>query len=90
MTEPELRELASAVKTGRLSRRAFVRKVVRVGLTAPFAAQLLARAGVAQPPTPAEYKPNRAGGGGALKALLWQGPSLLNPHFAHVITHWRS
>jgi peptide/nickel transport system substrate-binding protein len=82
MTEPELRGLVSAVRTGRLSRRDFVRKVVRVGLTAPFAAQLLARAGVAQPPTPAEYKPNRAGGGGALRALLWQGPSLLNPHFA--------
>jgi peptide/nickel transport system substrate-binding protein len=81
MTEPELRRLVSAVKTGQLSRRAFVRKMVRVGLAAPLAAQLLARAGVAQTPTPAEYKPNTAGGG-ALKALLWQGPSLLNPHFA--------
>ena len=82
MTEPELRRLVSAVKTGRVSRRDFVRIVVRLGLTAPFATQLLTRAGVAQTPTPSEYKPSKAGGGGALKALLWQGPSLLNPHFA--------
>ena len=29
-----------------------------------------------------EYKPTKAGGGGALKMLLWQAPTLLNPHFA--------
>ena len=28
------------------------------------------------------YKPTRRGGGGALKLLFWQGPTLLNPHFA--------
>ena len=28
------------------------------------------------------YRGTRRGGGGALRALLWQGPTLLNPHFA--------
>ncbi len=28
------------------------------------------------------YKPTKRGGGGALKVLWWQGPTLLNPHFA--------
>jgi peptide/nickel transport system substrate-binding protein len=29
-----------------------------------------------------KYKPTKRGGGGALKVLWWQGPTLLNPHFA--------
>ena len=28
------------------------------------------------------YKPTKRGGGGPLKVLWWQGPTLLNPHFA--------
>ncbi len=28
------------------------------------------------------YKPTQRGGGGTLKLLFWQGPTLLNPHFA--------
>ncbi len=28
------------------------------------------------------YKPTKRGGGGILKVLWWQGPTLLNPHFA--------
>ena len=28
------------------------------------------------------YKPTKRGGGGPLKMLWWQGPTLLNPHFA--------
>ena len=46
MDEWELRELISAVKARRVSRRAFVRKMVGLGLTAPFATQLLAHAGI--------------------------------------------
>ena len=82
MTERELRELVAAVKAGRISRRAFVHAMVGLGLTAPLAGQLLAQAGIAQAATPAEYKPTKAGGGGVLKALLWQAPTLLNPHLA--------
>ena len=82
MNERELRELISAVKARRVSRRAFVRKMVGLGLTAPFATQLLAHAGLAQTAPPTDYKPTKAGGGGALKLLFWQAATLLNPHFA--------
>ena len=82
MTERELRRLIAAVKAGELSRRVFVRRMVGLGLTAPFATTLLSRAGVAQAPAKFEYKPGKAGGGGPLKTLFWQAPTLLNPHFA--------
>ena len=82
MHEQELQDLIGAVRSGRVSRRAFVGRMVGVGLTAPFATQLLAHAGMAQAPTNAEYKPTKAGGGGSLKMLYWQAATLLNPHFA--------
>ena len=53
MTERDLRDLIASAKTGRLSRRAFVRNMVGLGLTAPFATQLLAHAGLAQAAAPA-------------------------------------
>ncbi|MFL5268072.1 MAG: peptide ABC transporter substrate-binding protein [Stellaceae bacterium] len=82
MDEEGLRRLIAAVKFGRVSRRAFVRKMAGLGLTAPVATQLLAHAGLAQTSTPSEYRPTKSGGGGALKMLYWQAPTLLNPHFA--------
>ena len=53
-----------------------------VGLAAPMATQLLALSGVAMAQTQPVYKPTKRGGGGPLKVLWWQGPTLLNPHFA--------
>ena len=82
MDKQELRALIAVVKAGRVSRRTFTRGMVGLGLTAPFAVQLLAHAGLAQSPTPVDYKPTRAGGGGPLRTLFWQAPTLLNPHFA--------
>jgi peptide/nickel transport system substrate-binding protein len=82
MNERELRKLIAGVKAGRMSRRAFVHKMVGLGLTAPFASQLLAHAGMAQTAPQTDYKPTKAGGGGALKLLFWQAATLLNPHFA--------
>jgi peptide/nickel transport system substrate-binding protein len=83
MNERELRGLIDQVKTGGLSRRGFVRRMMAVGLTAPMATQLLAYAGVAMAQTKAPiYKPTKRGGGGLLKVLWWQGATLLNPHFA--------
>src|SRR6266404_514876 len=83
MDERALREMISDVKAGRLSRRSFVQTMIGLGLTAPLAAQMLASAGVAQaqPKAPA-FTPTRRGGGGLLKTLWWQAPTLLNPHFA--------
>jgi peptide/nickel transport system substrate-binding protein len=56
--------------------------MVALGLTAPMAGQMLASAGIAQAQGKMAYKPTKRGGGGALKALWWQGATLLNPHFA--------
>jgi peptide/nickel transport system substrate-binding protein len=82
MDEQDLRDLIRSVKAGRLGRRSFVKTLGAVGLSAPFANLLLANAGIAQPAVKPEYKPSKAGGGGILKILSWQSPTLLNPHFA--------
>lgn len=83
MNEARLRGLIARVQAGALDRRAFARRLAALGLSAPMAAALLAHAGgaAAQPGNP-PYKPTRRGGGGLLKLLFWQGPTLLNPHFA--------
>ena len=82
MDEREIRALANEVKAGRLSRRAFVQTMVGLGLTAPLAAQILTSAGVARAQTVPSFTPTKRGGGGPVKILLWQAPTLLNPHFA--------
>jgi len=82
MNERDLRRLIGAVKTGKLSRRGFVQRMMAVGLAAPMATQLLAYSGVAMAQSRAPYKPTKRGGGGLLKVLWWQGSTLLNPHFA--------
>jgi peptide/nickel transport system substrate-binding protein len=82
MNERELRNLIADVKTGRLSRRTFVQRMIAVGLTAPIAGMMLSHFGVAMAETAIPYKPTKAGGGGPLKLLYWQAVTLLNPHFA--------
>jgi peptide/nickel transport system substrate-binding protein len=84
MDEKALRSLITDVKDGRLSRRSFVQKMVALGLTGPMAAQMLTYSGVPAAAASEKfvYKPTKRGGGGALKVLWWQGPTLLNPHFA--------
>jgi peptide/nickel transport system substrate-binding protein len=82
MNERGLRSLVGKVKAGRLSRRGFIRRLAAAGLTAPMATQLLALSGVAMARSNPVYKPTRRGGGGLLKVMWWQGPTLLNPHFA--------
>jgi peptide/nickel transport system substrate-binding protein len=85
MDEKALRGLIAQVKDGKLSRRSFVQRMVALGLTAPMAAQMLTWSGLPASAATEEkfkYKPTKRGGGGALKVLWWQGPTLLNPHFA--------
>ena len=82
MNEHELRGLIGKVKAGKMSRRGFVQRMMAVGIAAPFATQLLVHSGVAMAQSPSTYKPTKRGGGGPLKVLWWQGPTLLNPHFA--------
>src|SRR5712675_3658748 len=82
MLDHELRTMIDEVKDGRMDRRGFVQRMLAFGLTAPMATQILAIGGVAMAEGPSVYKPTKRGGGGALKLLWWQGPTLLNPHFA--------
>ncbi|HEV3175696.1 MAG TPA: peptide ABC transporter substrate-binding protein [Stellaceae bacterium] len=82
MQEQALRAMIARVKDGRMSRRAFVQRMVALGLTAPIAGLMLSHSGVAWAQSTSTYKPTKAGGGGPLKLLYWQAPTLLNPHFA--------
>ena len=83
MDDYAIRHVTGEVKGGRLTRRAFVQTMVRLGLTAPMAASLLGAGGVARAQQkPAAFTPTRRGGGGQLKMLWWQAPTLINPHFA--------
>jgi peptide/nickel transport system substrate-binding protein len=86
MTERELRALVEDVKAGRLSRRSFVTTMVGLGLTAPFAHQMLA--GVAHAQTSPAFVPTKRGGGGALKVLWWEAPGSLNPTLALGVKDW--
>lgn len=82
MDERTLSSLIENVKDGAISRRSFIRRLAAVGITAPIASQILAWNDVAMAQASLQYKPTKAGGGGPLKILLWQAPTLLNPHFA--------
>ena len=82
MDEQKIRGLVADVKEGTLSRRSFIKKLAAVGIAAPIASQILAWNDVAMANATLQYKPTKAGGGGPLKILLWQAPTLLNPHFA--------
>jgi peptide/nickel transport system substrate-binding protein len=82
MNEQDLRKMIGKVKSGRMSRRRFVQAMLGAGLTVPMAGTLLMHAGVANAQSKFVYKPTKRGGGGALKLLMWQAPTLLNPHFA--------
>ncbi|HVG78147.1 MAG TPA: peptide ABC transporter substrate-binding protein, partial [Patescibacteria group bacterium] len=84
MDERAIRSLIRDVKADRLTRRRFVQIMVGLGLTAPMAAQMLAASGVAAQPKAASptFAPTKRGGGGPLKVLWWQAPTLLNPYFA--------
>jgi len=82
MDERALRQLFADVKRGRLTRRQFTQLLAGFGLTAPTIAQLLASAGVAEgQPRQPHWSPARRGGGGALKILMWDAPTMLHPHF---------
>jgi len=82
MDERELAESLHRVRVGSLDRRQFARTLVGLGLTAPMVAELLGpRPGHAQPKR-SVFTPSRRGGGGELKTLWWQAPTILNPHLA--------
>ncbi len=81
-TEARLRSWVEQVREGRLPRRDFIARLGALGVAAPMAGLMLMNAGVAQAQADFVYAPTKRGGGGTLKLLEWQGPTLLNPHFA--------
>src|SRR5262245_38562914 len=89
MDDCDLRTLIREVAGGRLCRRHFVGTLVGLGLTAPLATEILAAPGVS-PETPARdtFTPSHRGGGGALRLLWWQAPTLLNPQLAGALPDW--
>ncbi|MEO5732056.1 MAG: ABC transporter substrate-binding protein, partial [Rubrivivax sp.] len=84
MQAHDLQDLIEEVRQGQLPRRRFIQQMVGLGISAPMASMLLMHAGVASAQSaPFPYKPTKRGGGGTLKALWWQGATLLQPHFAN-------
>ena len=81
--EHVLTESLDRVRRGSLGRREFARGLLALGLTPPLIAELLRSGGVAHAqPKRGAFAPTRRGGGGDLKMLWWQAPTILNPHLA--------
>jgi peptide/nickel transport system substrate-binding protein len=82
----ELRQWVQRVVAGQASRRQFMRSMLGLGLSAPFVANLLAAhapdAAQGAQVTPSSFTPTKRGGGGKLRLLWWQAPTIANVHLA--------
>jgi len=86
LDEDILRTWVRRVAAGQASRRGFMRAMLGLGLSGPLIAEMLAgytparaQSSSAVPPS---FTPTRRGGGGKLRLLYWQPPTILNAHFA--------
>lgn len=85
MDETTLREWVHRVVHGMANRRTFLRSMMHLGLSGPLLGHLLATCtpAQAQPKQPmTDFVPTKAGGGGKLRLLWWQAPTILNAHLA--------
>src|SRR5712692_7650667 len=86
LEEQELRAWVRRVATGEASRRQFLRAMLGLGLSGPLIADMLATyvptAAQDTPGAQPTFTPTRRGGGGKLRLLSWQAPTILNPHLA--------
>lgn len=84
--ESDLRQWIQRVVQGKAGRRQFMRTMVGLGLSAPFVADLLATYAPAAAQgarvAPSAFTPTKRGGGGKLRLLWWQAPTILNVHLA--------
>ena len=83
--ETALREWLQRIVHGTADRRTFLRWLRGWGLSGPCIAHLLAASTPAQAQTTqpaADFVPTRRGGGGKLRLLWWQAPTILNVHLA--------
>ena len=86
LEEDELREWVRRVAHGEVSRRDCIRTLLGFGLSGPLIAEMLrtqpsAIAQARRAVQPA-FTPTRRGGGGKLRLLYWNAPTILNAHFA--------
>jgi peptide/nickel transport system substrate-binding protein len=86
IAEPELRQWVRQVVEGKASRRQFVSTMLGLGLSAPFVANLLSTYAPAAAQgvrvTPSAFTPTTRGGGGRLRLLWWQAPTIANAHLS--------
>ncbi|MGH8068292.1 MAG: peptide ABC transporter substrate-binding protein [Candidatus Entotheonellia bacterium] len=86
MDEQDLRRWLHRVVDGQASRRQFMRTMLGLGLSAPLVANLLATYPTAAAPgarsTPSAFTPTKRGGGGRLRLLWWQAPTIANVHLS--------
>ncbi len=83
MDERVIREWLRGIRSGSFSRRELVGTLLGLGLPPLLIAELLRSHGVAHAqPRRTPLIPSRRGGGGELKVLWWQAPTILNPHLA--------
>jgi peptide/nickel transport system substrate-binding protein len=84
--EQELRHWVRRVVKGKASRRQFMRTMLGLGLSAPLVASLLATyspaAAQGARSTPSAFTPTKRGGGGRLRLLWWQAPTIANVHLS--------
>jgi peptide/nickel transport system substrate-binding protein len=84
--DTDLRQWVRRVAEGKASRRHFLRTMLGLGLSGPFVAHLLATYAPAATPSgrtaAAAVTPTKRGGGGRLRLLWWQAPTILNAHLA--------
>jgi peptide/nickel transport system substrate-binding protein len=81
----DLRRWLRQALEGKVDRRQFVRRLLGAGLTGPLIANMLAAAAPAASSTPPQlsaFQPRQRGGGGRLRLLWWQAPTILNAHLA--------
>ena len=82
----ELRQWLRRIAEGKASRRHFLRTMLGLGLAGPCVAYLLATAAPAATPSARPgaqtFLPRQRGGGGRLRLLWWQAPTMLNAHLA--------
>src|SRR5499427_7448242 len=85
LDEAAIREWVHRVAHGMADRRAFLQYMMGLGLSGPFLSNLLATYAPAQAQTVqpgAGFVPTKRGGGGKLRLLWWQAPTILNAHLA--------
>src|SRR5678815_5665417 len=93
MSDETVHDLLAQFTAGRITRRQFVTTLTRAGIPIGVIAAILSSCrGKGSDTTPTDtattgtevpFEPKQRGGGGQLKLLWWQAPSILNPHLSN-------